>query len=295
MSNINELNKIYKKGDFDCMIPTGKIIGIKENDYQIYLWLQANSNWRSEELDEFGTGAEEYRYIYQNKAKVATIVQETGISKPTVSKGLKTLEKLDMIKTAIDKKGKKVYILPRVEDIFGNIDQRDSFYSPIKNAITNQDKIKELEKMKPIEQLEKTKEIMNLSANSDLRNRLLYVLIPNDMSLFMSRSLNKNVIKLYCLIKAYTELNYRNNKELGWYYKSLNDMALDIGLGNGRTPAEIVKTCLSTLEKLGFIRLEREEITLKDSNLKVNKYKAQTIYKESFDVIEESKLIKGDN
>lgn len=295
MSNINELNKIYKKGEFDCMIPTGKIIGIKENDYQIYLWLQANSNWRSEELDEFGTGAEEYRYIYQNKAKVATIVQETGISKPTVSKGLKTLEKLDMVKTATDKKGKKVYILPRVEDIFGNIDQRDSFYSPIKNSITNQDKIKELEKMKPIEQLEKTKEIMNLSVNSDSRNRLLYVLIPNDMSLFMSRSLNKNVIKLYCLIKAYTELSYRNNKELGWYYKSLNDMALDIGLGNGRTPAEIVKTCLSTLEKLGFIRLEREEITLKDSNLKVNKYKAQAVYKESFDVIEESKLIKGDN
>lgn len=295
MSNINELNKIYKKGDFDCMIPTGKIIGIKENDYQIYLWLQANSNWRSEELDEFGLGAEEYRYIYQNKAKAVTIVQETGISKPTVLKGLKTLEKLDMIKSSTDRKGKKVYILPRVEDIFGNIDQRDSYYSSVKNAITNQDKIKELEKMKPIEQLEKTKEIMNLTNKTDTRDRQYYVLIPNDMSLFMSRALNKNAIKLYCLIKAYTELGYRKTGELGWYYKSLGDMSSDMGLNSGSRGAEIVKTCLATLEELGFIKIKREEITLKDSNLKVNKYMTQAIYKESFEVIEKSKLEKGDN
>ena len=122
----------------------------------------------------------------------------------------------------------------------------------------------------------------NIKAN----NVNYYVLIPAPLLRFLSNFTNKDTIKFYCMIRRFTEEQFRLTGEYGWWYESLSDMATRIGLGKGPKINMKVADMIRGLEKLDLITVKRKEYKKDGKLICSDKYFIQAKFQERYDVID---------
>ena len=79
-------------------------------------------------------------YHSENKSTVSYLAQEFGVSKPTISDTIKTLEQKEFIKKIIDKNDTRSYTIELTETGKKIVSETDDFANPLKNIISNSEK-----------------------------------------------------------------------------------------------------------------------------------------------------------